>query len=46
MDVADASGVDEALEKKFGSFEWLGYDLPEESGEEEETDEPRKAAAE
>ena len=27
----DASSVDEALEKKFGSFEWLTYDLPEES---------------
>ena len=36
LDVADASGVDEALEKKFGSFEWLTYDLPEASEEEQE----------
>ena len=27
LGVTDASGVDEALEKKFGSFEWLTYDL-------------------
>ena len=32
----DAAKVDEALEKKFGSFEWLTYDLPEESEEEQE----------
>ena len=42
---ADASSVDAALEKKFGSFEWLGYDLPEESGE-DESEERRKASAE
>ncbi len=40
LGVEDAAKVDEALEKKFGSFEWLTYDLPEESEEEqEETDE-------
>ena len=39
LDVADASGVDEALEKKFGSFEWLTYDLPEKSEEESEKEE-------
>ena len=37
LGVPDASRVDEALEKKFGSFDWLTYDLPEEDdGEEEE----------
>ena len=45
LGVADASSVDEALEKKFGSFEWLGYDLPEESGE-DEPEEHQRAAAE
>ena len=40
LGVEDAAKVDDALEKKFGSFEWLTYDLPEESEEEqEETDE-------
>ena len=38
LDVADASGVDEALERKFGSFDWLGFDLPGET-EEEQTEE-------
>ena len=38
LDVADASGVGEALEKKFGSFEWLTYDLPEENDEDDTTD--------
>ena len=31
LGAADASRVDDALERKFGSFEWLVYDLPEES---------------
>ena len=35
LDAVDAASVDEALEKKFGSFEWLGYDLPDESGDHE-----------
>ena len=39
LDVADASGVDEALEKKFGSFEWLTYDLPEETADDDEEEE-------
>lgn len=39
----DASSVDEALEKKFGSFEWLTYDLPEKS-EENNTEDEEKAA--
>jgi len=46
LDVADAASINDALEKKFGSFEWLGYDLTEGSGEAEETDETRKAVAE
>ena len=36
LGVEDAVKVDEALEKKFGSFDWLAYDLPEESEEEQE----------
>ncbi len=43
LGVADASSVDEALEKKFGSFEWLGYDLKDESGNEK--DEEQEEAA-
>ncbi|MBR4664514.1 MAG: hypothetical protein IKO93_11635 [Lentisphaeria bacterium] len=43
LGVADASSVDAALEKKFGSFEWLGYDLKDESGNEE--DEEQEEAA-
>lgn len=31
LGVVDARRVNEALETKFGSFEWLTYDLPEES---------------
>lgn len=31
LGVTDAARVDEALERKFGSFEWLGYEPPEES---------------
>ena len=46
LDVADASGVDEALEKKFGSFEWLTYDLPEETDEEDSTEANGKESAE
>ena len=34
LGVDDAAKVDEALEKKFGSFDWLTYDLPEEEQEE------------
>ena len=41
----DASNVDEALEKKFGSFEWLIYDLPKKSDENESTEENRKETA-
>jgi len=36
LGVEDAVKVDEALESKFGSFDWLTYDLPEESEEEQE----------
>ena len=43
LGVAEASSVDEALEKKFGSFEWLGYDLKDES-ENEEDEEQEEAA--
>ena len=42
----DASSVDEALETKFGSFEWLAYDLPEKSEEDDNTEEDGKEAAE
>lgn len=41
LGVADASSVDEALEKRFGSFDWLTYDLPDgkdDPGDGEETD--------
>ena len=31
LGVTEASSVDEALERKFGSFDWLTYDLPEET---------------
>lgn len=34
LDVAEASNVDAALERKFGSFEWLTYDIPEEAADE------------
>ena len=34
----NAAKVDEALEKKFGSFEWLTYDLPETSEDDGEED--------
>ena len=43
LGVAEASTVDAALEKKFGSFEWLGYDLKDESGNEK--DEEQEEAA-
>ena len=46
LDVADASGVDEALEKKFGSFEWLTYDLPEETDQDDGTETYGKESAE
>lgn len=36
LGVEDAAKVDEAVERKFGSFDWLAYDLPEESEEEQE----------
>ncbi|MBO4633518.1 MAG: hypothetical protein J5858_16500 [Lentisphaeria bacterium] len=45
LGVADASSVDDALEKKFGSFEWLTYDLQEESGE-DESEEHQESSAE
>ena len=31
LGAADAASVDDALERKFGSFDWLAYDIPEES---------------
>ena len=43
LGVADASSVDAALEKKFGSFEWLGYDLKDE--DENNEDEEQEEAA-
>ena len=46
LDAADASGVDEALEKKFGSFEWLTYDLSEETDEDDGTEASGKESAE
>ena len=46
LDVADASCVDEALEKKFGSFEWLTYDLLEETDEEDSTEANEEETAE
>ena len=39
LGVADASSVDGALERKFGSFEWLTYDLPEASDDDAESGE-------
>lgn len=30
-----ATKVDEAVEERFGSFEWLNYDIPEETGDAE-----------
>ena len=36
LGVEDALKVDEALEKKFGSFDWLTYDLPEDPEAEQE----------
>ena len=33
LGVTEASSVDEALAKKFGAFDWLAYDLPEETEE-------------
>ena len=43
LDVEDAAKVDEALEKKFGSFEWLIYDLPEETAEDSEEEQEEAA---
>ena len=45
LGIAEASTVDAALEKKFGSFEWLTYDLQEESGE-DESEEHQESSAE
>ena len=45
LGATDAANVDEALKKKFGSFEWLMYDLPEESDEDGD-DGDGKAASE
>ena len=33
--MAGAVKVDEAVEERFGSFEWLNYDIPEETGDAE-----------
>ena len=46
LDAADASSVDEALEKKFGSFEWLTYDLPDENSEDDSTEANEEETAE
>ena len=44
LGVTDAARVDEALEKKFGSFEWLTYDLPEGSDEDEDANDGEAAS--
>ena len=36
--VDGATKVDEAVERRFGSFEWLNYDIPEEAEAAEDTD--------
>ena len=36
--VDGAGKVNEAIEERFGSFEWLNYDIPEESEDTEDTD--------
>ena len=43
LGVADAASVDAALEKKFGSFEWLGYDLKEENENKEDEEQEEDA---
>ena len=43
LGVEDAAKVDEALEKKFGSFGWLTYDLPEETAEDPEEEKEETA---
>ena len=43
LGVEDAAKVDDALEKKFGSFEWLTYDLPEETAEDSEEEQEEAA---
>jgi len=43
LGVEDAAKVDDALEKKFGSFEWLTYDLPEETAEDSEEEQEETA---
>ena len=39
LGIAEAASVDEALERKFGSFDWLNYDLPEKSEDEQDKQE-------
>ncbi len=39
LGIAEASSVDRALERKFGSFDWLTYDLPEKTEDEQEEEE-------
>ena len=39
LGVESAAKVDEALESKYGSFEWLTYDLPEETADDDEEEE-------
>lgn len=46
LGAVDGFGVDEALEKKFGSFEWLTYDLLEETDEDDGTEASGKESAE
>ena len=43
LGVEDAAKVDDALEKRFGSFEWLTYDLPEETDEDSEEEQEEVA---
>ena len=43
LGVEDAAKVDDALERKFGSFEWLTYDLPEETAEDSEEEQEEAA---
>ena len=39
LGVENAAKVDDALESKYGSFEWLTYDLPEETADDDEEEE-------
>jgi len=39
LGVTEVSSVDKALERKFGSFDWLNFDLPEKSEDEQDKQE-------